>query len=189
MIRSCNHSSYPRVAESPLDQQVRVVLKAAERGKATAEEVAAAEDEVSSILVADQSRAFIDVVTDGMVRWEGPLSHLARHLDEQIGQVLGKLPELGLMNDTRVIYTSDHGESYGNHGLVGKCQLLETAAAVPLLMCGPGIPAGGAVGQLVSQVDLYPTLVEAVGAELAAEDADLPGVSLWLLILRARENA
>jgi len=81
MIRSCNHSFYPRVAESPLDQQVRVVLNASERGKATPADVAAAQDEVSSILVADQSRAFIDVVTDGMVRWDGPMSHLATHFD------------------------------------------------------------------------------------------------------------
>lgn len=81
MIRAQNHSSYPRVAESPLDQQIRSILKAQARGRATAEEVAAVEDEVTTVVVADQSRAFIDLVTDGMVRWEGPLSHLARHLD------------------------------------------------------------------------------------------------------------
>ena len=81
MIRAANYSSYPRVADSPLDQQVRSILKAAERGRATAEEVTAVADEVTTVLVADQSRAFIDIVTDGMVRWAGPLSHLAQHLD------------------------------------------------------------------------------------------------------------
>ncbi len=81
MIRAANHSSYPRVAESPLDQQVRSILKAAERGRATADEVTAVVDEVTTVLVADQSRAFIDIVTDGMVRWAGPLSHVAQHLD------------------------------------------------------------------------------------------------------------
>ena len=81
MIRSCNHSSYPRVADSPLEQQLRHALKAAEHGKATPQQVAEVADAVTTMVVADQSRAFIDVVTDGMVRWDGPLSHLARHLD------------------------------------------------------------------------------------------------------------
>ena len=81
MLRAANHSSYPRVGDSALDQQIRSVLKARDRGEAGEEEVQAVEDEVSTIVVAEQSRAFIDVVTDGMVRWEGPLSHVARHLD------------------------------------------------------------------------------------------------------------
>ena len=80
MIRAANHSSYPRVGESPLDQQMRSILRARDRGEATDEEVAAVGDEVATIVVAEQSRAFIQIVTDGMVRWEGPLSHVARHL-------------------------------------------------------------------------------------------------------------
>ncbi len=46
-------------------------------------------------------------------------------------------------------------------------------------MSGPEIAAGGVVSQLASHVDLFPTVVEALGASLADEDADLPGVSLW----------
>jgi 5-methyltetrahydropteroyltriglutamate--homocysteine methyltransferase len=80
LIRAANHSSYPRVGESPLDQQIRTALHRRDRGEITDEDVRAIEDEVSTIVVAEQSRAFIDVVTDGMVRWEGPLSHVARHL-------------------------------------------------------------------------------------------------------------
>lgn len=81
MIRSGNHSSYPRVGESPLDQQLRTILQARERGAASAEEVSVVEDEVTTVIVAEQSRAFVDIVTDGMVRWEGPISRLARHLE------------------------------------------------------------------------------------------------------------
>ena len=81
MIRSFNHGSYPRVGASPLDQQIRAALRALERGDATAAEVAEVADEVTTIAVAEQSRAFIDVVTDGMVRWSGPLSHLAVGLE------------------------------------------------------------------------------------------------------------
>ncbi len=81
MIRAANHSSYPRVGDSPLEQQLRHILKLRDRGEATDAEVAAVADEVTAIVVAEQSRAFIDIVTDGMVRWDGPLSHLAHHLD------------------------------------------------------------------------------------------------------------
>jgi len=76
MIRASNHSSYPRVGESPLDQQVRWIHRAAARGAATAQEVEAVEDEATCLAVAEQSRAFIDIVTDGMVRWDGLFSHL-----------------------------------------------------------------------------------------------------------------
>ena len=101
------------------------------------------------------------------------------HLDEQIGQVLSALDDLGLGANTRILYTSDHGEAVGHHGLVGKCTLYESSMAVPLIMAGPGIPAGAVVEQPVSHVDLFPTLLEAFGVPLAAEDADLPGQSLW----------
>jgi 5-methyltetrahydropteroyltriglutamate--homocysteine methyltransferase len=80
MLRSFNHSSYPRVGESPLDQQLRRALARRERGQATDREVEEATDEVTTVVVAEQSRAFIDVVTDGMLRWDGPHSHLAAHL-------------------------------------------------------------------------------------------------------------
>ena len=80
MIRSTNHSSYPRVADSPLDQQVRMAVRAREHGRISDAELLEAADEVTTIVVAEQSRAFIDIVTDGMVRWTGPLSQLAGNL-------------------------------------------------------------------------------------------------------------
>ncbi|MEM7403666.1 MAG: sulfatase-like hydrolase/transferase [Pseudomonadota bacterium] len=104
---------------------------------------------------------------------------LVTHLDEQIGEVMAAAEALGLADNTRFAYTSDHGESFGNHGLVGKCQLLETAAAVPLVVSGPGIPAGQVVDQITSHVDLYPTIVEGAGASMIEDDADLTGASLW----------
>ncbi|MDX1388820.1 MAG: hypothetical protein R3344_06495 [Acidobacteriota bacterium] len=81
MIRAANHSFYPRVGENPLDQQLRTVLRKRSRGKASDADVAAVADEVAGIAVAEQSRAFIDVVTDGLIRWDGLLSHVAAHLE------------------------------------------------------------------------------------------------------------
>lgn len=99
-------------------------------------------------------------------------------LDEQIGRVLRALDAAGLTASTRVIYSTDHGEQLGDHGLWWKGVMLEGAAGVPLLMAGPGVPAGRVVATPVSLVDVFPTVVEAAGAALAPEDAGLPGASL-----------
>lgn len=81
MIRSANHSSYPRIGDAAWDQQLRRVARDRERGLASDDEVRAVEDEVAALVVAEQSRAFVDVVTDGLVRWSGPFSHLAAGFD------------------------------------------------------------------------------------------------------------
>ncbi|NKB57346.1 MAG: sulfatase-like hydrolase/transferase [Alphaproteobacteria bacterium] len=107
---------------------------------------------------------------------------LITHTDEQIGEVMSAAEELGLLETTRVVYTSDHGEAAGNHGLFAKSVLYDHAMTVPLIMAGPGVPKGRAVQQIVSHVDLYPTMVEAAGASLTDEDADLRGISLWQAI-------
>ena len=80
MIRSANHSSYPRIGDSPWDQELRRVARERERGLVDDAVVHAVEDEVASMIVAEQSRAFVDVVTDGQVRWSGPFSHVASRL-------------------------------------------------------------------------------------------------------------
>ena len=104
---------------------------------------------------------------------------LITHLDEQIGAVMKVVEELGLLANTRIVYTSDHGELFGWHGLFGKKCLYEGAVGVPLLIAGPGVPENRVARQLVSHVDLFPTVVECVGAALAAPDHDLPGISLF----------
>ena len=104
---------------------------------------------------------------------------LVTHLDRRIGNVLAAAEDLGLLEDTRVIYTSDHGEALGAHGLFGKANLLDPGAGVPLLMCGPGVRAGHVQTVPVSHVDLYPTIVEGAGLTPNAGEADLPGCSLF----------
>ena len=99
--------------------------------------------------------------------------------DAQIGRVVDAMERLDLMRSTRIIYTSDHGEAAGHHGILGKANHYEHSIGVPLLMQGQGIAPGTVVDDVVSLVDLFPTLVEGVGAELSAQDQDLPGQSLW----------
>ncbi len=104
---------------------------------------------------------------------------LITHMDEQIGAVMQAAEAFGMLDGTRIAYTSDHGELFGTHGLLGKKNLYEGAVGVPLLLSGPGVPQGKVSRQIVSHVDLFPTLVEGAGARLAASDSDLKGVSLW----------
>jgi choline-sulfatase len=102
-------------------------------------------------------------------------------LDEQIGRVLAALDAAGLRDSTRIIYTADHGEMLGTHGLWWKNAMYEESAGVPVVVAGPDIPEGKVSQTPVNGVDCFPAIVEAVGASFAPEDATLPGESLFAL--------
>jgi choline-sulfatase len=89
---------------------------------------------------------------------------LITELDELIGNVFQELDRTGQTGNTLIVYTSDHGEMLGEHGLWLKNVLLEGAARVPLIVAGPGVPAGKIVDTPVSHVDLVRTLLEVAGA-------------------------
>ena len=78
-----------------------------------------------------------------------------------MGQILDKLDELGLAENTLVIFTSDHGEMLGAHGMREKNVFYEESSHIPLLLRMPGdIPAGPVVDGYVSLVDLFPTILD-----------------------------
>ncbi|MCH7687859.1 MAG: sulfatase-like hydrolase/transferase, partial [Planctomycetes bacterium] len=87
------------------------------------------------------------------------------HLDRQIGKVLNALNETNLSDNTRILYTSDHGESMGRRGLFGKFTMYEESAAIPFILSGPDVPKGGVCNDVISLVDCYQTILEAVGLE------------------------
>ena len=86
-------------------------------------------------------------------------------IDDQVGRVLDALGESGQADDTLVIFTSDHGEMLGDHGLIQKgCRFYEGLVRVPLILSWPGtIGAGRESDALVELTDLAPTLLEAAG--------------------------
>lgn len=100
-------------------------------------------------------------------------------VDALIGNVLGALGDAGLADDTRIVYTSDHGETLGDYGLWGKSVMYDSAAGVPLILAGPDVPAERTADCPVSLVDLAPTIMTGTGVEPSAADADLPGTDLW----------
>ncbi len=86
------------------------------------------------------------------------------HLDECIGRVLGTLRELNLEKDTVVLYSSDHGEMLGEHGLWQKFVFFDPSAGVPLIFRVPGMTREGAVCRApVSQTSIVATLLDLCG--------------------------
>ncbi|MBI3970167.1 MAG: sulfatase-like hydrolase/transferase [Chloroflexi bacterium] len=102
-------------------------------------------------------------------------------VDDKIAEILSVLDELDYAGNTVVIYTSDHGETMGEHDLWGKRTLYEGSARVPLIVRWPGrLPAGTRISQPVEWVDLFPTLCDIAGT---STPDGLDGHSLIPLLL------
>jgi len=102
---------------------------------------------------------------------------LCTFVDQNIGRILHTLDEQNLTENTRIIYTSDHGAMMGAQGLFGKFQMYDNAAAIPFIMAGPDIPQNKTVNTPISLVDCHPTICEAFG--LTTESDIRPGQSLF----------
>jgi arylsulfatase A-like enzyme len=89
-------------------------------------------------------------------------------MDEYIGRILKTLDDLGLTERTLIVFTSDHGNMLGEHGLMEKSvgAFYDDLMRVPLIMRLPGqIPAGAVCEAAASSVDIAPTILDLVGAE------------------------
>lgn len=102
---------------------------------------------------------------------------LCSMLDDQVGRLLAALDATGQTEDTLVVFTSDHGDYLGAHGLLFKgAPAFEEAYRVPLIMRGPGVVPGVAVPGPVSLLDLPRTLVRLLlGEEFDCQGAELTG--------------
>jgi uncharacterized sulfatase len=122
--------------------------------------------------------------------------------DRNVGRLLNKIDDLGLTSRTVVIFTSDHGYMIGEHGLWHKGNavwlvegktgvrpnMFDDAVRVPLLICWPGvIPAGTTITRVVSNLDLFPTILDLVGLGVP-ENLTIRGHSL-VPLLRGQKPA
>ncbi|HPU53799.1 MAG TPA: sulfatase-like hydrolase/transferase [Burkholderiaceae bacterium] len=97
-------------------------------------------------------------------------------VDDGVGRILGALRDSGLQDDTLVIFTTDHGELLGHHGLYLKGPTpYEDLLRVGMVMAGPGVRSGGVVAEPVSTLDLAPTFREFAGLPT---DPAMQGTSL-----------
>lgn len=105
--------------------------------------------------------------------------------DHHLGRVIDALHRRGDLQNTLIVFTSDHGLAVGGmHGLMGKQNLYEHNKA-PLVIAGPGIPAGKRSAALVYLFDLFPTVVEAAGLPAPA---GIEGKSL-MPVIRGQQSA
>jgi arylsulfatase A-like enzyme len=114
----------------------------------------------------DDLRAGRRRLTPGQVERLGALyDGQLRHVDEQIGRLLAELRGAGLYERSLIVLTSDHGEAFMEHGFISHSAApYDELLRVPLLVKLPGGRfAGARVGEQVRLVDLFPTLLEAVG--------------------------
>jgi arylsulfatase A-like enzyme len=85
-------------------------------------------------------------------------------VDERVGWLLAALERSGRRDRTLVLFTSDHGEEFGEHGgFLHDHAMWDELVRVPLLVAGPGVAAGRAVAAPVAHVDLVPTLADLLG--------------------------
>jgi len=91
---------------------------------------------------------------------------LVTYMDERIGEIFQTLEESGLAENTIVIYTSDHGDMAGEHGMWWKSNFYEGSVGVPLIFSWPGnFSEGKRITEVTSLLDIGPTLLDIVGAE------------------------
>lgn len=113
-------------------------------------------------------RGGYDVVTEAEARLGRAYYYsMVRLIDEQVGRILTALEQLGLAENTLVIFTTDHGELLGDHGLWMKGPFhYEELVRIPCIMRWPqGFAGGQRTEALFSQVDIVPTILAAVGLE------------------------
>ena len=91
---------------------------------------------------------------------------MVKRLDEAFGRVMDALKSLGLEDDTIVLFTSDHGCHFKTRSPEYKRTCHESSIRVPTCLTGPGFTGGGQMQQMVSLVDLPPTLLDAAGLDV-----------------------
>lgn len=110
---------------------------------------------------------------------------MVRRIDEALGRVLDALQSLGISDDTILLFTSDHGCHFSTRNSEFKRSCHDSSIRVPTLLAGPGFDVGGNVRELVSLIDLPPTLLDAAGLPIPSS---MMGRSICPLLRRDRSG-
>jgi arylsulfatase A-like enzyme len=122
-------------------------------------------DRFSPALILDIRRAYYALITQ---------------IDYNLGLLFARMRELELLNNTLILFTSDHGEMLGDHHIGAKTIFLEGSAHVPLIVCPPGFPdetRGTACGSFATLADILPTCAAVAGVPLP-EEKPIDGLDL-----------
>ena len=109
---------------------------------------------------------------------------LVQQIDYEVGQILETLERQGLLDNTIIFFSADHGDYLGDHGMIGKGTFFEGSIHIPMIVRMPGgAPSGLTAGendQLVSLTDITATILAAAGVDVPAymDSRPLPGLGL-----------
>jgi arylsulfatase A-like enzyme len=115
------------------------------------------------------------VIQEQLCEYYGSITHL----DGQVGRILDALEKSGQASNTLIIYTADHGLALGSHGLLGKQSLYEHSMKSPLIIAGPGVPAGQSTDAFTYLLDLFPTICAAADRAVPEGTAGRDLALLW----------
>src|SRR5262245_50079760 len=168
-----NHPLYRKTFDMPVAKTLREPLDAAGRPRAHGE----------FLKVWDHVLGHIPLEDDRWQRFNDFYINSIRSVDIQVQTILGELDALGLAERTIIVFTADHGEMAGAHGLRGKGPFAyEESIHIPFLVVHPDVKGGQECKALTSHIDVTPTLLSlaGVGATRRSEFAgrDLPGKDL-----------
>ncbi|MBN1864604.1 MAG: sulfatase-like hydrolase/transferase [Victivallales bacterium] len=121
-----------------------------------------------SLHVRDEKLAAFPRCPDETRRHIAEYYAMITHLDSQVGRVFDAVENKGLLDDTIFVFAGDNGLALGRHGLFGKQNCYDHSVRVPLIFCGPGVPAGGKTESFAYLLDIFPTLCGLAGLETPA---------------------
>lgn len=128
-----------------------------------------------------------DASTADMLRMRRHYAANITMIDERIGDILAMLGRRGYLDDSIVIFTSDHGDNLGDHGQIQKHNMYEGAVRVPLIVRAPGkVAQGRRLDSLVQWMDIAPTVLEAAGVDVPK---NWESESLWPMLRPDAEPA
>jgi arylsulfatase A-like enzyme len=111
------------------------------------------------------------------------------YIDECVGKILEKLEQTGLANNTIVIFTSDHGDLMGDHGLLFKGPApFDGIINIPLIWSNPGNNNGMVSDSLISSVDYTPTLLSLLGIRKNRQPPDMQGINMSPIFKNPHED-
>jgi arylsulfatase A-like enzyme len=116
-----------------------------------------------------------EAISDQWCEYQGMITHL----DEQVGRILAALERSGHAKNTLIVYAADHGLALGSHGLLGKQSVYEHSMKCPLIVAGPGVPAGKSTAAFSYLFDLFPTITEAAGVKPPGKPAGVSLRPIW----------
>lgn len=118
----------------------------------------------------DPTSSFTNLPKRRLDRARAAYYALITHLDDQIGRLINGLQEYGVLNETLILFTSDHGEMMGDHHYFRKSLPYEGSAKIPFIVFDPGetlgLLAGSRLDSIVELRDIMPTFLEAAGVQI-----------------------